>query len=109
MDEASVAAQLAANETEHKSFRRRLDEHDALLREQNKIVVAIERQSNAIQTMNDSMGRVESKVDGLSGRVEAIEREPAEKWKKITWEAIKYVALALLGVAVGWLLKGPAS
>lgn len=106
MNEADIAAQLAANETEHKSFRRRLDEHDALLREQNKIVVAIERQSNAIQTMNDSMSRVETKVDGLSGRVEAIEREPAEKWKKITWEIAKYVVLALVGLAVGWMLKG---
>ena len=106
MNEADIAAQLAANKTEHKSFRRRLDKHDALLREQNKIVVAIERQSNAIQTMNDSMSRVETKVDGLSGRVEAIEREPAEKWKKITWEIAKYVVLALVGLAVGWVLKG---
>ena len=103
---AEVAAQLAANETEHKSFRRRLDDHDALLREQNKIVVAIEKQSSAIETMNTSMRRVETKVDGLSGRVDAMEREPAEKWKKVTWEIVKYDILALVGLAVGWLLKG---
>ena len=102
---AEVMAQLASNETEHKSFRRRLEEHDALLREQNKIVVAIEKQSNAIETMNTSMGRVEKKVDNLSGRVDAMEKEPGEKWKKVTWEILKYVLLAIAGVVVGLIVK----
>lgn len=102
---AEVMAKLASNETEHKSFCRRLDEHDALLREQNKIVVAIERQSNAIETMNTSMGRVEKKVDSLSGRVDAMEKEPGEKWKKVTWEILKYVLLAIAGVVVGLIVK----
>lgn len=102
---AEVMAKLASNETEHKSFGRRLDEHDALLREQNKIVVAIEKQSSAIETMNTSMGRVESKVDSLSGRVDAMEKEPGEKWKKVTWEILKYVLLAIAGVVVGLIVK----
>ena len=102
---AEVLAKLASNETEHKSFCRRLDEHDALLREQNKIVVAIEKQSNAIETMNKSMGRVESKVDSLSGRVDAMEKEPGEKWKKVTWEILKYVLLAVVGLVVGLIVK----
>lgn len=101
---AEVVAQLASNETEHKSFRRRLEEHDALLREQNKIVVAIEKQSNAIETMNTSMGRVEKKVDSLSGRVDAMEKKPGEKWEKVTWEILKYVLLAIAGVVIGKFL-----
>ena len=101
---AEVVARLASNETEHKSFCRRLDEHDALLREQNKIVVAIEKQSNAIETMNTSMGRVESKVDSLSGRVDAVEKKPGEKWEKVTWEILKYVLLAIAGVVIGKFL-----
>lgn len=102
---AEVMAQLASNETEHKSFRRRLEEHDALLREQNKIVVAIEKQSNAIETMNTSMSRVEKKVDSLSGRVDKMEKEPGEKWKKVTWEILKYVLLAVVGLVVGLIIK----
>lgn len=101
---AEVMAQLASNETEHKSFRRRLDEHDTLLREQNKIVVAIEKQSSAIETMNTSMGRVEKKVDSLSGRVDAVEKKPGEKWEKVTWEILKYVLLAIAGVVIGKFL-----
>ena len=102
---AEVMAKIASNETEHKSFCRRLDEHDALLREQNKIVIAIEKQSNAIETMNTSMGRVEKKVDSLSGRVDAMEKEPGEKWKKVTWEILKYVLLAVVGLVVGLIVK----
>jgi predicted nuclease with TOPRIM domain len=104
---AEVVAKLASNETEHKSFCRRLDEHDALLREQNKIVVAIEKQSAAIETMNTSMGRVETKVDNLSGRVDKMEKEPGEKWKKVTWEVLKYVLLAIAGLVIGLILKTP--
>lgn len=102
---AEVMAQLASNETEHKSFRRRLEDHDALLREQNKIVVAIEKQSAAIETMNTSMSRVETKVDSLSGRVDAVEKKPGEKWEKVTWEILKYVLLAIAGVVVGLIVK----
>jgi predicted nuclease with TOPRIM domain len=101
---AEVVAKLASNETEHKSFCRRLDEHDAQLREQNNIVIAIEKQSAAIETMNTSMGRVEKKVDILSGRVDAVEKKPGEKWEKVTWEILKYVLLAVAGVVIGKFL-----
>ena len=102
---AEIVARLAANDTEHNSFKRRLNEHDEAIKEQNRIFIALEKQSSAIESMNTSMSRVEKKVDGISGRVDALEKEPGEKWKKITWETIKYVFLALVGVAVGWIIK----
>lgn len=102
---AKIVADLAANDTEHSSFKRRLDEHDTAIREQNKIFIALEKQSSAIESMNKSMGRVEQKVDGISGRVDALEKEPGEKWKKVTWEILKYIVLALVGVGVGWFIK----
>lgn len=102
---ADIKAQLASNATEHSSFKRRLDDHDALLREQNKIIVAIEKQGNALESMNKSMNRVETKVNSIDVRVEALEREPGEKWKKTTYEIVKYVVLALVGLAVGWFIK----
>ena len=104
----NICERLAANEAEHKSFKRRLDEHDALLKEQNKIFLALEKQSNAIEAMNTSVGRVEKKLDGIGGRVDALEKEPGEKWKKTTWEVAKYVLLALVGLVVGIVLKTPA-
>lgn len=106
MNEEQVSAQLAANETEHRSFRRRLDEHDEQLRKQTDMLVIMERQSNAIENMDKSMGRVEKKVDSIDNRVAKIEQEPGEKWKKITFEIIKYLAIALVGAAGGYIING---
>ena len=106
MNEEQVSAQLAANETEHKSFRRRLDEHEEQLKKQTDMLVIMERQSNAIENMDKSMGRVEKKVDSIDSRVAQIEKEPGEKWKKIAFEVIKYLVIALLGLAVGYVLNG---
>jgi hypothetical protein len=50
------------------------------------------------------MGRVESKVDSLSGRVDAVEKKPGEKWEKVTWEILKYLLLAVAGVVIGKFL-----
>ena len=103
---AKIIADLASNEKEHESFRRRLNDHDKLLEGQNKILVAMEKQSGAIQSMNDSMGRMEKKVEKIDGRVAAMEKEPADKWKKITWEIIKWVAVAILAGVVGYVVHG---
>lgn len=103
---AEMLAQLAANETEHKSFRRRLDEHTEAIKKYGEILIIIERQSNAIERMGRALDRVDKSIESVGNRVAALEKEPADKWRKITWEILKYVALALIGVAVGWIVKG---
>ena len=105
---AQVRADLASNETEHKSFKRRLDEHDEALKKQGDILVLLERQSNAIERMGRALDRVEKTVENVGTRVETLEREPGDKWKKVTWEVCKYLLLAVLGLLVGWVIKSPA-
>ena len=102
---ARIMAELASNETEHKSFKRRLDEHAESLKKYGEILVIMERQSNAIERMGRALDRVEKTVESVDNRVAVLEKEPADKWKKITFEVIKYVALALVGLAVGYVLK----
>lgn len=102
---AKITADLASNETEHESFRRRLKEHDEKLEKQADFLVAMERMSNAIKSVADSVGRVETKVTSIDNRVADLEKEPAEKWKKITWEVLKYIVLALAGAAAGYFLS----
>lgn len=106
MDETTIAAHLAANDAEHAAFKRRLEEHQRTLDEHSKIYIALERQSSAIESMNKTVGRVETKVDGLAGRVDAIEKEPGQNWKKITWEIVKYIVLAIIGIVAGMIIKG---
>ena len=103
---AEIKAKLAANDTEHSSFKRRLDEHDDALKEQNKIFVALEKQNSNIERLTDSMNRMGKNMENVDKRLDAIEKEPADKWKKISFEIIKYVVLAIVAVAVGVLIGG---
>ena len=107
MDEqryAEITAALASNETEHKSFRRRLDDHDEALKKQGDILIIMERQSNAIEKMSGAVGRVETKVDKIDSRVAVLETEPADNWKKVTFEIIKYLVIAAIGFAASKLI-----
>lgn len=104
---AELLAKMASNETEHKSFRRRLDEHAESLKRYGEILVIMERQSNAIERMGKALDRVEKTVASVDSRVAVLEKEPGEKWKKVSWEILKYVLLALAGLAMGWILKTP--
>lgn len=103
---AELKAELAANETEHKSFKRRLDEHDGALKLQNDILIQMERQNGNIERMTGSMSRMEKSIESMDKRLDAIEQEPADKWRKISFEVLKYLVIALLGVAVGYVING---
>ena len=103
---AEMLAHLAANETEHKSFRRRLDEHTEAIKKYGEILIVIERQSNAIERMGRALDRMDKSIESVGDRVAVLEKEPGEKWRNVTWEIMKYIVLALIGVAVGWIVKG---
>ena len=104
---SDIHAQLVANEVEHKEIKRRLDNHAEALKKQGEILILLERQSNAIERMGRALDRVEMAVESVDGRVAEIEKEPAEKWKKTSWEILKYVILAIAAAAVGWIIKTP--
>ena len=96
----AIQAELGRNEEAHKSFKRRLDEHDQKLEKQTEFLITLRELTLKVGSLGDGMGRVEKKVDQMSARVDELEKEPAEKWKKITWEVIKYVVIAAIGAAV---------
>lgn len=84
---------MAAAEREHESFRRRLREHDEQINAIHQLTVTV---GQLAQAMNDTKRTVE-KIDR---RVEEIENEPAENWKKICFEVVKGVVLAVVGAAL---------
>ena len=100
-----VEHETGANATEHGSFKRRLGELEESSKRQNQILLALQRQGDAIESMNGKIDRVADSVERIDRRVEEIEKEPADRWKKISFEIIKYVVLAVVGVAVGYLIK----
>lgn len=95
----------ASNKTEHQSFRRRLDELEETGRRQSEILVTLQRQADAIEAMNQKIDLLAGGVNRVEGRVAEMESEPGERWKKMGFEIIKYIALAAVGAGVGYLMK----
>ena len=101
-----MSTTLAKNEQEHKSFRRRIDELEKDVQKQNGILLTLQKQGDAIENMTRALTEVKSTVEKIEKRVDKIEREPADKWKKVTFEIIKYIVIAAIGAAVGVIMKG---
>lgn len=103
---AEVKAELASNGTEHGSFRRRLDEHDEKIEKLQQTQILLERLTNAVNNLSNGVGELKTTVQRVDSRVAALEQEPADKWKKITWEIIKAVVMAVVGAGIVVLTKG---
>lgn len=101
----SVDKETAANQAEHASFKRRLDAFEAAAKERTDILLAIQRQGDAIENMGKKVGEIAVSVGNVEKRVDEIEKEPAENWKKMGFEIAKCIVLAIVGVAVGYFLK----
>lgn len=102
----ALREEMAANNKEHEAFNRRLKEHDQKLGQLNELTVAIGHLTDANVNNTKVLEQVKTSVQRLDARLESIEHEPGEKWKKITFEIVKYVVLAAVGVAAGYFIKG---
>ena len=103
---AEIRAQLASNITEHESYNRRLREHDERLQKLSDVLVVLERLTNSIKSLTDKIGTMDSSMKAIDNRLADIEREPGEKWKRITFEIIKAVVLAAAGAGIAVIIKG---
>lgn len=103
---ARVMAAIEANETEHRSYNRRLSEHDAAIREMQQTQIQLVNLTNAVNNLANGISEIKTAVQGVDRRVADLEREPGEKWKKITWEVVKAVVLAAVGAGLAILIKG---
>lgn len=101
-----LAALQAENEEAHKSYQRRIKALEDNQREQTEMLLAIRDISNAQANIVSKVDRIDGKVDRLGVRIDTMEKEPGDKWKKVSFEVIKYVVLALIGAAVGYVIKG---
>ena len=103
---AQLLAKQAAAEQEHSSFKRRLDVLETESKEHGAIVKEIWQLSAAIKSILESQKRTEEKIRSIDTRVGKLESEPAEKWRKITWEIVKALVLAAAGVIIGNMIGG---
>lgn len=103
---AEVKAALASNDTEHGSFRRRLNEHDEAIKELQKTQVQLANLTNAVNNLATGIGEVKTAVQSVDKRVADLEKEPADKWKKATWKVVELLLAAAVGFFISYLTKG---
>ena len=100
-----MAESLAESRGDSRAIQHRLEGLEASDRQQNGMLVTLQKQADAIESLHDRVDRLAEQLIGVSNRVAALEKEPGENWKKIGFEIIKYIVLAAVGAAVGYLLK----
>ena len=103
---AKVMGALRANDKEHESYNRRLHEHDEAIKELQKTQIQLVNLTNAVNNLSRGIGEVKTAVQGVDKRVAELEREPADKWRKITWEIVKAVVMAVVGAGIAVIVKG---
>lgn len=103
---AEIIGALRANEQEHNSYNRRLHEHDEKIDKLQQTQIQLANLTNAVNNLATGIGEIKTAVQGVDKRVGELEREPADKWKKITWEIVKAVVLAAAGAGIAILTKG---
>lgn len=86
----------------HEEFAKRMEDEN---HRQNKRIEECEQRIRAVGEIVRSLDRLTVSVEQMAievqkqgERLENIEKEPADKWKKATWEVIKYVIVLALGV-----------
>ena len=102
----TFAARLAANDKEHESYNRRLGEHDEHLQKLDQTYIMLERLTNSVNSLTTSVGDMRQTLQGVDDRVAAIEREPGDKWRKLTWKIVELVLAAVVGAAIAVFIKG---
>lgn len=102
---AEIKGQLMANDKEHQSYNRRLQDHDEHLNKLDNTYVMLERLTNSVNSLTAGMGDLKAAVQSVDKRVADIEREPADKWKKATWKIIELVLAAVVGAALVYFTK----
>ena len=87
-------ARLKAVDDENSRQNHRIDKLEGALDKLNELASSVQLMANNIATMTTELKR-------QSDRLEEIEKEPAEKWKKFTW----LIVTAVAGGIIGFLLS----
>ena len=90
----------------HKEFATRVDPENQMQNQRidklEETVKEIQRLTIAVERMAVSMEAMTKEIASQGQRLDAIEKEPADKWKNAVW----IVVSALIAAAVGALVRG---
>lgn len=95
---------------EHEEFARRMETENSRRddedKRQNHRIELLERNAEetrkltvSVEKMATSMEQMVKEQAKQGQRLDEIEKEPGEKWKRATWEVLKYILVAVLALA----------
>lgn len=87
---------LSETEARSKSNMKRIDELSGQIDAVNRLATAVEVMATKQDSMSDS-------VDRLASKVEALEAEPANRWKFVVEKAIYFIVAAVVGFVLAQL------
>ena len=87
-------ARMKAVDDENNRQNHRIDKLEGALDKLNELASSVQLMANNIATMTTELKR-------QSDRLEEIEKEPGEKWRKLTW----LIVTAVAGGLAGWILS----
>lgn len=93
MDMETVAIQLTEHEKEIGSLKHRVKAVEDMNTTLTRLAIAVEVMADKLKTTGQS-------VDKLTAKVEALEAEPAKKWRFVVEKAIYFVVAAVVGFAL---------
>lgn len=90
----------------HKEFATRVDAENQMQNQRidklEETVKEIQRLTIAVERMAVSMEAMTKEIASQGQRLDAIEKEPADKWKNAVWVVVS----ALIAAAIGALVRG---
>ena len=102
---SQLSERIAASGGDQRELLRRVSALESNDRQQSGMNVTIQRQADAIEALQEKVNALAEQLHDVARRVAEIEKEPGERWKKISFEIIKYIVLAAVGAAIGYLMK----
>lgn len=101
--------ELAALAESLKSAHRRIDENDHIIEGIYKLAANVEGLAIQVKLLTESVessiGRLESSLKTQGERISQLEKEPAEKWKALVGQIISLTAAALFGLLISKLIQ----
>lgn len=98
--------EFVRNDVFNERLKRVDDEHARQNRRIDKLESAYERLTDlasAVQLLAQNMGAMKDELKEQGKRLEEIEKEPGEKWKKLVWLIITAVAGGIVGYLISRL------
>lgn len=95
MTDGEIKALFEKSDDENNRQNQRIGKLENQVEKITSLAMSIERMATSIEHMTDEL-----KTQGI--RIANLEQKPADRWEKI----INAVLTAVVGVFIGWLIKG---